>query len=200
MLRCALIVPFLLCKGSTIAQSDEHPFVESFSLSVLEGRIQVQWVMKGGSTCDGSVVERSTDGVGFEAVHRIEGLCGDPDVAVPFNWADADPPELSLVHYRIEFGAEGRSSIKSVRFDQLTRSDQRFFPSPASGEATLLLNVPASALVDLDIFDAGGRVVLANRALVGRKHALDLHRLPAGSYTYVVVADGRRFSGRFARE
>lgn len=181
-------------------QSGEHPFIESFELAVQEGRVLVQWVMKGGSTCDGSAVERSIDGVSFDVVHRIDGLCGDPSVAVPFSFADEDPPELSTLHYRIELGSEGRSSVKSVRFEQLTRSEQRFFPSPTRGEATLLLNVPQGEAVELRVIDAGGRVVMERDGLTGNRHALDLHDLGAGVYSYVAVTDGRRFSGRFVKQ
>jgi hypothetical protein len=183
-----------------VAQPVEHPFIETYALTVQEGRVLVEWVMKGGSTCDGSAVERSIDGVNFIVAHRIEGLCGDPDVPVPFSWADADPPELSMLHYRIEFGTEGRSSVKSVRFDQLTRTEQRFYPSPTQGPATLLLNVPAGTVMDVSLFDAAGHLVMLKAGLVGRSQPLDLSRLPAGSYSYLAVADGRRFYGRFVRE
>lgn len=198
MFRCNALMMMAMVASPVYAQ-DEHPYIESFTLTVQEGRVLVQWVMKGGSTCDGSEVERSLDGVHFSRVHRIEGLCGDPSVAVPFLWADAEPVELSTLHYRIVFGTEGRSSVKSVRFGQLTTSAQRFFPSPTEGMATLLLNVPASASVTLEIFDAGVRLASRSEQMVGREHALDLRGLPAGAYTYVAVADGRRLVGRFVK-
>lgn len=182
------------------AQDAEHPFIESFTLTVQDGRVLVDWVMKGGTSCDGSEVERSLNGVDFVRVHRIEGICGDPTVPVPFSWADEEPVELSTLHYRIVFGSQGRSSTKSVSFDQLVRSEQRFFPSPADASATLLLKVPASAQVDLLIADAAGRVMLRREGLVGARHELDLYAFPAGSYSYVAVADGRRFEGRFVKQ
>ncbi len=182
------------------AQQEEHPFIESFLLLEQQGRILVQWTMKGGSTCDGSAVERSTNGVQFAEVHRIEGLCGDPDAAVTFTWADADPPELSTLHYRIQLGTEGRSSTKSLPFQQLTRTEHRFFPSPTEGEATLLLKLPPSARVNLDVFDASGRPVLRRAGLQGAHHDLDLRHLASGPYTYVADSEGRRFTGRFVKE
>lgn len=193
-----LFLPFLVLPVE--AQEAEHPFIESFTLTVQEGRVQVDWVMKGGTSCDGSEVERSVNGSDFVRVHRIEGICGDPSVPVPFSWADEEPLELSTLSYRIVFGSQGRSSVKSVRFDQLLASEQRFYPSPTSGPATLLLNVPASAKVDLLIVDATGRVMLRREGLVGARHVLDLLALPAGAYSYVASADGLRFEGRFVRQ
>jgi hypothetical protein len=181
------------------AQSDEHPFIESFTLTVQEGRVLVQWTMKGGSTCDGSTVERSADGETFVPVHRIEGLCGDPEVAVPFSWADADPPELSTLCYRIVFAAEGRSSVKSVRFDQLNRSELRLYPSPTDGLSTLLLRVSASAQVELRVSDANGRLVIERLKQVGRSHVIDLAGFAAGSYAVTAIADGQRFDARVVK-
>lgn len=181
-------------------QEVEHPFIKTFELTVLDGRILVTWTMQGGSTCDGSEVLRSTNGVDFTPVHRLEGICGDAALDVPYLWMDASPPELSTVSYRIRLGLEGYSSVKSVAFAQLTTSDQRFFPSPMRDEATLLLNVPASARVDLLIFDMAGRVVLEQEGRTGREHRIVLPGARPGLYGYVARADGRGFQGRFMKE
>lgn len=200
MFRCAFMLPIVLCASSGLAQAEEHPFIESFTLSAQEGRVLVQWVMKGGSTCDGSMVERSTDGEAFVPVHRIEGLCGDPEVAVPFNWADADPPELSDLYYRIVFAAEGRSLPQQVRFDQLNRSTHRVYPSPTDGLVRVLLRMPLSAQVDLRVFDARGVLVLERLAQPGRTHEIDLTGFAMGSYQVVAIADGQRFDARVVKQ
>jgi len=201
--RLLLSTTALMAVGFTsnvCAQSDEHPFIRTFTLTVLDGRVQVDWTMQGGSTCDGSEVLRSTDGVGFSVIHRIEGICGDPILDVPFGYRDDSPPELSRIYYRINLGLEGYSSIKFVDFAQLTESQQRFFPSPVRTTATLVLNVPGSARVDLGIFDMGGRSVWERKGMVGREHMLELGFLQAGVYLYVADVAGRRFQGRFAKE
>ena len=61
----------------------------------------------------------------FEAVHRIPGICGDPNTEVHYEWVDAAPVELSTLHYRIRLGSDGISSVKQVRFDQLVETQQR---------------------------------------------------------------------------
>jgi hypothetical protein len=188
------------CGFSSSAQFDEHPFIRTFDLTVLDGRILVAWTMQGGSTCDGSEVLRSTNGSDFVAVHRLEGICGDAVLDVPFSWMDDSPPELSTLSYRIKLGNEGFSSIKSVDFAQLTSSQQRFFPSPMRDEATLVLNVPASARVDLLIFDMNGRVVWEREGLVGREHRITLPGVLSGMYGYVARTEGRSFEGRFLKQ
>lgn len=195
-----LVVLSALVPGVVVAQEGEHPFIKTFDLTVLDGRVQVEWTMQGGSSCDGSEVLRSTNGVDFTAIHRISGICGDPLFDVPFGYRDDSPPELSRIYYRINLGFDGFSSIKSVDFAQLNETQQRFFPSPVRTTATLLLNVAGSASVDLLVFDNGGRQVLERQGLVGREHELDLSFLHAGVYGYVATVEGRRFQGRFVKE
>lgn len=194
------LLAVLFAWPALLAQSNEHPFIRSFDLTVLDGRILVAWTMQGGSTCDGSEVLRSTNGGDFTAVHRLEGICGDAVLDVPFSWMDDSPPELSTLSYRIKLGNEGFSSIKSVDFAQLTTGQQRFFPSPMREEATLLLNVPASARVDLLIFDMNGRIVWEQEGLVGREHRIVLPGLRAGLYGYVARTGGRSYEGRFVKQ
>jgi hypothetical protein len=180
-------------------QAQEHPFLAAWELTELEGAIRLDWTILGGSTCDGQVVERSSDGVNFTAVHTISGLCGDPNIALGYSWTDASPPEFSVVHYRVMLGLEGYSSVKAIRFDQLRETDLRVFPDPADAWITLVVDLPGSASVDLTVFDAQGRRMLEWRGHQGPRFELDLANWPAGTYAFLAEGDGRRFTGRFVR-
>lgn len=141
MVRSASLLVLALIAGSA-ARAQEHPFIAAYTLTELDGGIRVGWTIQGGSTCNGQDVERSTDGVDFVQVHRIEGICGTPSAAVLYDWFDAAPPELSTVFYSIKLGLDGYSSVKSIHFAQLNTSDQRFYPSPMEGSGTLVLDLP----------------------------------------------------------
>lgn len=180
-------------------QAQEHPFLAAWGLTELPGAIRLDWTIAGGSTCDGQVVERSTDGVTFTDVHTISGLCGDPDIPTSYGWTDEAPPEFSQVHYRVKLGFDGYSSVKTLRFDQLRGSDQRVFPNPADRTVTLLVNLPVSASVDLVVFDARGARVLERQRHQGPRFDLDLAGWPAGTYTYLITGEGRRFTGTIVR-
>ena len=184
---------------TTVASAQEHPFLADHQLTELEGGIRIDWTILGGSTCDGQEVERSSDGLAFTSVHRIEGLCGDPFIARSYGWFDPAPPEFSTVFYRVKLGFDGYSSVKSVRFDQLVTNDQLFFPNPANDQATLVLNLPASASVDLLVFDAQGHVVWELKNNSGPHISLVLAALPAGLYTWLAVSNEQRITGRFVK-
>jgi hypothetical protein len=197
VLRPLLAASLAWVASGTSAQ--EHPFLSLYTLTELEGGIRIDWTILGGSTCDGQEIERSTDGLAFTSVHRIEGLCGDPFIARSYGWFDPAPPEFSTVHYRVKLGADGYSSVKSVRFDQLVTNDQLFFPNPANDQATLVLNLPASSRVDLQVFDAEGRLVIERKNHRGPLFDLELEALGTGLFTYLAISNERRFIGRFVK-
>lgn len=182
------------------AHAQEHPFIARYELTELSGAVRVDWVLQGGNTCNGQEVERSTDGSTFVAVHRILGICGDPEAAVPYEWIDASPPELSVLYYRVKLGFDGYTSVKSIFFEQLITEEQRFYPSPATGEASLLLNAPTGTPVDVEVYNLSGRSMFTQRGNSGPLVRLDLGGLTTGTYMYRAVADGRAFVGRFVKE
>ena len=195
-------IGLLLLQGSVVPDlviAQEHPFIADYVLTELDGGVRVDWTIQGGNTCDGQEIERSTNGVDFQAVHRIEGICGDPSFAVPFQWFDTTVPEFSALHYRIKLGAKGYSTVKSIVFDQLTSSSERFFPSPMGEQATLLINVPASAAVQLRVVDMTGKEIMNDLAAMGPKHTISMVGSPAGCYVYIATSGGRTFRGRFMK-
>lgn len=195
-LSCAVV---LACGGGLPVAAQEHPFLAHYDLTELPGAIRIDWTIQGGSTCYGQEVERSTNGIDFAQVHHIEGLCGDPAIAVAYDWTDAAPPELSTVHYRIKLGLDGYSSVKTVQYEQLTSTTHVLFPNPAGDEATLVLNTSFSGRMDVFLFDGAGRQVLASTGGSGRSVALDLRSLAVGSYSYLVLVGDSRFRGVFIK-
>ncbi len=194
------ILTFLAALLPVVIMAQEHPIIAAYTLTEFDGGIRIDWTIQGGSTCNGQDVERSTDGVAFTQVHRIEGICGNASEPVSYDWIDTAPPEFSTVYYRVKLGVEGYTSIKSVVFDQLTTSDQRFFPSPMAEEATLVLNILTSASFELEIWDANGRSVFLRNGVQGNSIRFALPGVQAGTYSYLASSEGRRFTGRFVKE
>ncbi len=178
----------------------EHPYLAGYEVTELEGRVRISWTIVGGNTCNGQDVERSLDGVSFTTIYRVDGICGSVSEPVPYECVDAAPPELSELYYRVKLGLDGYSSVKSVVFDQITTSDQRFYPSPTTGAATLVLRMASGTPVTLQVWDAGGRVVQEHSSLLGPSIPLDFSGERSGAYTYRAVTTGRVYSGRFVKE
>lgn len=192
-----LLLVTLLWSAQAVAQS-EHPFIARFELIELDGLVRVEWTLAGGNTCNGMDVERSLDGTFFEAVHRIPGICGDPNAEVSYEWVDAEPAELSTLYYRIRLGSDGISSVKQVRFEQLVETQILAYPVPCSSELNVLLNVPLNEQVELRIYSADGREVILYQG-IGKAHQLAVGQLALGRYSFRVVAGDQLFQGGFVK-
>ena len=183
--------------GNVLAQ--EHPFLSEYSLNELPKGVLITWTIHGGTTCDGQEVQRSTDSLNFTRMYLIQGICGSPESSTPYNYFDPSPPEFSKVYYRLKLGFDGYSSVKSMFFQQLNESEQRFFPNPVVDAATLIVNVPLNATVDVRIRNMAGALVWERLAQPGPAVELNVEELPAGLYVYQAVGNGRTFSGRFVK-
>ncbi len=194
-----LIVPALCLVLVASASAQEHPFIAQYALTELPGAIRIDWTIQGGNTCNGQEVERSTDGITFARVHRIDGICGNTSAPVPYHWFDNAPPEFSTVYYRVKLGIDGYTSVKSIHFRQLTTSEQRLFPNPVTDAATLVVNASATSAIDVRITDASGREVMLITGVQGQAITIDARALVPGLYSYTAVAGGRTFQGRFIK-
>lgn len=195
-----LLLSLAAISGTVEARAQEHPFLSAYALTELPEGILINWTIHGGSTCDGQEVQRSTDSLNFAAVHTIQGICGSPESSTPYTWFDPAPPELSTVYYRLKLGFDGFSSVKSVFFEQLNASDQRFFPNPATDVATLVVDVKPNTPLDLRVFDGSGKLVVSLSGVNAPTIEVPVRQLPAGLYTYrASTATGRSFSGRFVK-
>jgi len=200
-LRTLLAVPVVgLLFIPSSASAQEHPFLSAFTLTENTGSITLQWALVAGSTCAGTKIERSLNGVEFTLVHEIFGVCGALSEPVSYNWTDPAPPEFSTVYYRLQLGANGNSSIQSLQFDQLVTTDQRAYPSPAFDVVTIAVRIAQQAEVDLRVWNSAGKQVLDRVGEAGPAHEFNVKTLPAGVYTYDAVSDGKHFSGRFVKE
>ena len=200
-MRLVLVLPSLCALwAGPRASAQEHPFLGAYELTKLEGRVRISWTILGGSTCNGQDVERSLDGLSFASVYRVEGICGSVSEPVPYAYVDVAPPELSVLYYRVKLGLDGYSSVKSITFDQITTTDQQFYPSPTTGTATLVLRVASGTPVSLQVWDATGQVVLERAGLSGPFIPLDVSGQRSGAYTYRATTASRSYTGRFVKE
>lgn len=194
-----LLLSLIVLIGGGNVSAQEHPFLSEYSLNELPNGVLITWTIHGGTTCDGQEVQRSTDSLNFTRIHLIQGICGSPDSSTPYIWFDPSPPEFSKVYYRLKLGFDGYSSVKSVFFQQLNESKQRFFPNPVSDVATLIVDVPLNTTVDVRIRNTAGALVWERLAQPGPAVELDVNELPAGPYVYQAIGNGRSFSGRFVK-
>ena len=106
--------------ASAPAKSQEADSILTyFTANISKNKIQLNWVIAGGNTCEGTIVQRSNDGNYFETIGEIGGVCGSPEFEIPYFFIDENPLSNKSNFYRLELGSQGFSSAIEIEFVQL---------------------------------------------------------------------------------
>jgi hypothetical protein len=173
----------------TFGQSgDPHPIVENFILFENGGDIHVRWDIKGGSTCDGIRIQRASndDTLNFTQVGSIEGICGNANFAIPYEFIDENPVANATNHYRLELGAQGTSSFISLYYAQLGESGYTAFPNPITTQATIFFDNPDQKTYILVMHDMSGKVVKITPETQKESITIDRAGLMKGLYIFTL--------------
>lgn len=131
-----LILFFLLLPLLTLSQQADAFLSKFFAVQVGE-TVLLRWTMSAGFTCEDTYIERSSDGIIYERIGLIGGICGSPDTEITFEFTDSIPLVNQVAYYRLILGYLGYTSPKTVEFSQY--NDEGFFlgPNPFSDKSTL---------------------------------------------------------------
>ena len=94
---------------SVIAQP--HILLQDFSGYQQDSKITLRWTFRSGSLCEGTQIERSADGLTFNKIGEIPGICGNPGSAFTYTFVDSFPNVNTVNYYRLELGNFGFTSI-----------------------------------------------------------------------------------------
>ena len=99
-----LLIWTLMLVMNQPAPAQDVPDIGYFNVSSGGGKVYLAWQLKAGGTCFGIQVHRSADGLNFEEIGGIEGVCGDLTNPESHSFTDDDPPVNQRVYYRLELG------------------------------------------------------------------------------------------------
>lgn len=111
-----LLAGFTFFVTTPAKSQSPHPILSYFTAVVSTNQIQLNWAIAGGNTCEGTIVQRSADGIFFETIGEIGGVCGSPDFEIPYFFIDENPLANQVNHYRLELGSQGFSSAININF------------------------------------------------------------------------------------
>lgn len=158
---------------------------------------RLRWIVEGSERLASFRVERSRDGLHFEAIARVEAQ----DIREGNAYAHNDerpPPGRSL--YRVSALKDGKETIRSpVRQAWVHGPDgTRMFPNPVKD----ILHIRWSdgkCMGYADIIDMSGRQRIRLQLAPGVDRTIDLGWLPAGNYLLRLAWEGRTETHRFIR-
>lgn len=177
-----LILFFLLLPLLTLSQQADAFLSRFFAVQVGE-TVLLRWTMNAGFTCEDTYIERSSDGISYERIGLIGGICGSPDAEITFEYTDSIPLVNQLAYYRLILGYLGYTSPKTVEFSQY--NDEGFFlgPNPFNDYTTLAFENEDKEEFHLFIFNMKGQKVLEIMT-TGNEFFIRRSDLETGNYIF----------------
>lgn len=152
--------------------------------------VEVQWTTTFERGSSHFIIERSTDGLGFQDIGSQDAT-GHSEALTAYTFMDKGAMD-GLNYYRIRsLGTEGSMQYSPVVSVMVTRGNEFVVaPNPVEQGASLLLRAPMPGRFTMRTIDASGRVVFDQMATLGESdQRLDLQwpGLDAGSYILLIL-------------
>lgn len=173
-----ILIALLLLYSGILQAQQVHPIVSGFSGSSVKNTIRLNWTIIGGNTCNGILIQRSSDGISFETIGEIAGVCGSPDVDVPYVFADENPVPNQQNHYRLELGSQGFTTPIIIGFFPLNSDGYSLILDKNNSIATIYFNNPNQLPTSYQLFTLDGKIKTSNETN-GSKIMLRLEDFPA---------------------
>ena len=183
---CGIFILALMGVLSPKAMAQDLPYLNSFSLSEINGKVYLQWIIASGNTCDGVRVYRSADAENFEQIGQIAGICGSPFSAVSYDFWDTLPLINTTSYYRLELGNLGFSNIQSVQLFDFSSKTYQIIPHPATAESIIYFKNESFEVFTLRIFNQTGEQLYEVQTKTN-EFRLQPAKLESGGYIFTLI-------------
>lgn len=167
----------------------------SFDAQPENGAVACSWTTETELNNDYFTVERSTDGIHFEAIEYVKGA-GNSSGTLQYKLYDYDPYTEIISYYRLlqtDFNGNTRTfevrTVKPSRISQLV-----IYPNPSTGNVQI--NGDFEALSSTRLFDVSGREISLTAAFSKEDNTIHLSGLPVGVYSLMYFDNEKIVSER----
>lgn len=178
----SIIILVLLVIGNS-AWSQLDSILIRFNAFVEGNDIRLDWTIKGGYQCNGTVIQHSTDSLNFTNIGDIPGICGSPFYNEDYSFTHISPPTNTKNYYRIDLVGIGYSKIISRDNIDLHNSNTLVIPNPITSSGKILFNNPYFEECTIRFYSATGQH-LFTRKTQGNRFNLDANQFPTGVIYY----------------
>ncbi len=189
------VISILLFTGLSCLHAQQLPYLNTFSATETNGKVYLNWVIASGNTCDGVRVFRSADGINFDQIGEIAGICGSPYSAVSYEFWDTMTLLNTISYYKLELGNLGFSLVESLKVFDFSEKNYQLIPHPFKNGGTLAFENPAFELVRLRIFNLNGRLMWEDEQNSSEFQIPD-GTLEAGLYVFEIVSLEKNIQAR----
>jgi hypothetical protein len=160
-----------------------------------DDEVLLRWTIIAGNTCEDTYVERSLDGIQYERIGLISGVCGSPDQSVTYDFYDTMPAPNRINHYRLELGLYGYTQPQSTEFIVLNDLGYSIQPNPMSQMTTIIFRNPAEEEFRFLLFDMNGKSVMD---FITYEDRITLYReeFNSGVYVFKLESEATKIRGK----
>ena len=156
-----LILLIIFTAGVILNSSAQGvPQLNAFNIQENNRIVFLNWEISSGFVCSGIRIQRSDDGIHFNQIGEIYGVCGSLITAVTYNFTDSTPLLNASNYYRLEFGDGNFSTVLSVEVRTLNSEGYQLRVDPGSGSAEISFSNKQHKLHTLSMYTVQGNQVL----------------------------------------
>ena len=188
-MRILVIIASLFLLPWSLATAQKNQALGGFAGAQIKDSVYLAFTLKGGYTCNGIVIQRSSDSVSFTSIGDIQGVCGSPVLEVDFDYYDTAPMNNTVNYYRLDLGNYGYSEVLEVYFKRLNAQGFVMSSNPCSSPCILYFENPLNKELQVQLFSHSGALLL-NETIRGSTFDFNGHALATGLYRYLLTGNG----------
>jgi hypothetical protein len=183
MTRKLLILILALAGSIEVLAQEADDFLADFLVTQQDDYVFLRWTIKGGNTCDGTLIKRSFDNTNFDVIGEISGICGSPDLPVTYDFTDSLPGKNRINYYRLELGQYGHTTAKSIEYIILNDEGYSIQPNPVASRSKIVFDNPDGEKIEFCLIDTQGKMVM-NMFTTSNHVWIDRQGIPGGMYVF----------------
>lgn len=183
-MRWKILIVWLIILNSIKGQS--IAFVSDFKLIEVEQGVFLNWQIDSGYICQGIDILRSNDGVNFEEIGHISGVCGSLTKDVSYSFLDSSPENGRSNYYRLKINGFGETEILELFFLSIPDDGARVYPNPASQQqVNVKFENSNNDRFLLRVVSLDGRLILSEET-IENEFVIPSNELSPGIYTILI--------------
>lgn len=171
--------------------------LESFTGTLLDGTVQLNWVTASEHNNDYFAVERSTNGAIWSTIDIVQGV-GNTTERSYYSARDAQPTSGNNYYRLKQFDINGSIKIsETIGVKSVSEIDLELTPNPAKN---MVLVSSRHAIATIQITDLQGTTVIVQEIPSKVQCAVDIASLGSGMYVVTILTSEGRFTERLIIE
>lgn len=164
-----------------------------------QNTLLLRWEIEGGNTCNGIEIYRSVDDQNYSLIHTIDGVCGNVNSPVAYQFEDENPISNQTNYYKVKLGFGDLSRSVSIFYIRLNTEGYYIFPNPTEGQLKIHFQNEDFAEAEIKLMNSSGQIIESYQTNTDFLEP-DLNNLAAGLYIFSIEIHGNLIRGRFIKK